>query len=130
MLRQLALTEMTPPPMPTSLPLDVGTKLRARRLAKRMTLADIAEALATTPQTVQRLETANQTLSLDWLQKYCAVLEIDPGELFGTDDLLSAKTAELAELRRRLRARARTLHAEVSNFVADLQAFLDQTEDE
>jgi len=41
-----------------------------------MTLQGLADRIGTTPQTVQRLETANMTVSTDWLEKIAMALEI------------------------------------------------------
>jgi transcriptional regulator with XRE-family HTH domain len=126
MLRQTAFIEMTPP---TSLALMLGANIRARRKAKGMTLVEMGRAIGTTPQTAQRLETANMTMSIEWLEKIAAALGVDPSDLFDPDESLEAKTT-LAGKRRHLRARARTLHAEATNLLVALQAFLDQTEDD
>lgn len=123
-----ALIEMTPPK--TSLALTLGSALRAIRKAQGKTLKQVADAMNTSPQTVQRLETGTMTISAEWIEKFCATLGIDPGELFDADDVLGTKANELTEQRRHLRARARTLQAEATNFIEALQAFLDRTDDE
>ncbi|VAW13615.1 hypothetical protein MNBD_ALPHA09-1771 [hydrothermal vent metagenome] len=41
-----------------------------------LTLRDLADRIGTTPQTVQRLETANMTVSTDWLEKIAQALEV------------------------------------------------------
>jgi transcriptional regulator with XRE-family HTH domain len=65
-----------------SLASRVGAKLRHVRTAKGLTLLDVANAMGTSPQTVQRLETANMTLSVEWVERFCRVLEIQPVDLF------------------------------------------------
>ena len=46
-----------------------------------MTLRDLADRIGTTPQTVQRLETANMTVSTDWLEKIAQALEVRIADL-------------------------------------------------
>jgi len=75
-----------PPYTPRSLAEMVAERLRRHRRARKMRLRELALELDTTPQTVQRLETGQMTLSLEWLFKLCAVLEVDPATLFKTGD--------------------------------------------
>jgi DNA-binding Xre family transcriptional regulator len=49
-----------------------------------MTLKELADKINTTPQTVQRLETANMTVSTDWLEKIARALLIEPADLIGS----------------------------------------------
>jgi DNA-binding Xre family transcriptional regulator len=49
-----------------------------------MTLKELADKISTTPQTVQRLETANMTVSTDWLEKIARALLVEPADLLGT----------------------------------------------
>jgi DNA-binding Xre family transcriptional regulator len=49
-----------------------------------MTLKELADKIKTTPQTVQRLETANMTVSTDWLEKIARALLVEPADLLGT----------------------------------------------
>ena len=60
----------------------IGRVLRAHRKAKGLTLRDVALKIGTTEQTLQRLETATMTLSVDWVEKICKALQIEPSELF------------------------------------------------
>ncbi len=57
------------------------TRIREFRKLRGLTLKDLAERISTTPQTVQRLETANMTVSTDWLEKIAAALNIEPADL-------------------------------------------------
>lgn len=41
-----------------------------------MTLRELADLVGTTAQTVQRLETANMTVSTDWLERIAVALEV------------------------------------------------------
>jgi transcriptional regulator with XRE-family HTH domain len=63
----------------------IASRLRRFRLARRYTLRQVAEATGTTPQTIHRLESGTMTLSVDWLLRICAALEIDPARLFQSD---------------------------------------------
>ena len=55
-------------------------RIRDIRKQKGLTLADLAEACSppTTPQTVGRLETGMRNLSLKWMERIAAALEVDP----------------------------------------------------
>ena len=52
------------------------TKIRHFRKMRGLTLRDLADLVGTTPQTVQRLETANMTVSTDWLEKIAQALNV------------------------------------------------------
>ncbi len=58
-------------------------KLRYFRRARNMTLAQVADRLGTTPQTVSRLENEVITLSADWLTRFGELFDVDPGQLLG-----------------------------------------------
>ena len=55
-------------------------RIRDIRRQKRLTLADVAERCtpATTAQTIGRLETGMRQLSLTWMNRIAAALEVDP----------------------------------------------------
>jgi len=57
------------------------TRIREFRKLRGLTLKDLADRISTTPQTVQRLETANMTVSTDWLAKIASALNIEPADL-------------------------------------------------
>lgn len=57
------------------------TRIREFRKLRGLTLKELAERVSTTPQTVQRLETANMTVSTDWLEKIAGALNIEPADL-------------------------------------------------
>ena len=61
-------------------------RIRQLRKQRGMTLASLAEAVGTTPQTVSRLETEVMTLSTDWLQRFAAVLNVHPADLLESPD--------------------------------------------
>ena len=55
-------------------------RIRAIRREKKLTLADVAERCvpATTAQTIGRLETGTRQLSLTWMNRIAAALEVEP----------------------------------------------------
>ncbi len=57
------------------------TRIREFRKLRGLTLKELADRISTTPQTVQRLETANMTVSTDWLEKIANALSIEPADL-------------------------------------------------
>ncbi len=57
------------------------TRIREYRKMRRMTLQELADRIGTTPQTVQRLETANMTVSTDWLERFANVFGVHPADL-------------------------------------------------
>ena len=62
-------------------------RIRDIRREKRLTLADVAERCvpATTAQTIGRLETGTRNLSLVWMNRIAAALEVDPDLLVKGD---------------------------------------------
>lgn len=118
----MALIEMTPPTNTIPLAVRIGTRLRAIRKAQDLRLTDVAQAMGTSPQTAQRLEKANMTMSLEWVERYCAALGIAPEELFVTDTAAES----FHDQRRKLLAKARLLHAAGTNFLIDLETLLGQ----
>jgi transcriptional regulator with XRE-family HTH domain len=70
--------ELHPPGLAERVPSD----LRRLRHARNMTLQAVADKIGTTAQTVQRLETANMVMTLEWLDKLCWAYRIDPAVLF------------------------------------------------
>lgn len=59
----------------------VGAQIQKRRKRAGLTLRNIADAVKTTPQTIQRLETDQMTLSMEWVDKIAIVLKCAPQEL-------------------------------------------------
>lgn len=59
------------------------TRIREVRRARGMTLQDVADACdpPTTPQTIGRLETGTRTVSVDWLNRIAAALDVDAADL-------------------------------------------------
>ena len=62
------------------------TRIREFRKERRWTLQDLARQVGTTAQTVQRLETANMTVSTDWLERFGEAVNIDPVQLLISPD--------------------------------------------
>ncbi len=57
------------------------TRIRELRKAKGWTLQQVANLVGTTAQTVQRLETANMTVSTDWLERFANAFSISAVDL-------------------------------------------------
>ena len=57
------------------------TRIRKLRKTRGWTLQQLADQIGTTPQTVQRLETANMTVSMDWLEKFANAFNVSPVDL-------------------------------------------------
>ncbi|WP_164157970.1 helix-turn-helix domain-containing protein, partial [Sandarakinorhabdus rubra] len=59
------------------------TRIRDVRKARGLTLADVAAACVppTTPQTIGRLETGTRTVSIDWLERIAAALDVPASTL-------------------------------------------------
>jgi transcriptional regulator with XRE-family HTH domain len=59
------------------------TRIRQLRLSRGMTLEDVAQRCRppTTPQTIGRLETGTRTLSLKWLNRIAAALDVEAHDL-------------------------------------------------
>lgn len=63
-------------------PHGVGEQLRAARMARRMTLADVAEDAGMTKGFLSKLERNQATASVASLMRLCETLEVSIGELF------------------------------------------------
>jgi transcriptional regulator with XRE-family HTH domain len=64
------------------------TRIREVRRARGMTLDDVARRCdpPTTPQTIGRLETGTRTVSLTWLNRIAAALQVDAEELVASGE--------------------------------------------
>jgi len=64
------------------------TRIRDVRRARRMTLQDVADNCRppTTPQTIGRLETGTRTVSVGWLNRIAAALDVETSELVQSPD--------------------------------------------
>lgn len=60
-------------------------RIRALRKSRGLTLQELADLVGTTAQTVQRLETANMTVSTDWLERFAEVFGVHPADLMRTE---------------------------------------------
>ena len=60
------------------------TRIRKLRKTRGWTLQQLADLVGTTPQTVQRLETANMTVSMDWLEKFANAFNVSAVDLMET----------------------------------------------
>lgn len=58
-------------------------RLREFRKARGLTLEQVAEAVGTSHQQVQRLETGARRLTLEWLTRLAAAMEYEPADLIG-----------------------------------------------
>ena len=64
------------------------TRIREVRLARKMTLQDVAERCEppTTPQTIGRLETGSRTVSVGWLNRIAKALGVAAADLVAMPD--------------------------------------------
>ncbi|TFI59139.1 XRE family transcriptional regulator [Sphingomonas parva] len=77
------------------------TRIREVRRARRLTLEDVASRCdpPTTPQTIGRLETGTRTVSVGWLNRIAAALDVAPGDLVrlaGAEDVPVAALLDAA----------------------------------
>lgn len=93
------------------------TRIREFRKLRGLTLKELADKIGTTPQTVQRLETANMTVSTDWLEKIAAALNVEPADLIarspGREIPVLGKVARHGRLHASDGSQPRTLHLHV-----------------
>jgi transcriptional regulator with XRE-family HTH domain len=59
----------------------VRTRIRHYRKLRGMTQTELASRVGTTAATVSRLETADMTVSMDWLQKFAEVFRVRVSDL-------------------------------------------------
>lgn len=97
----------------------VGFNIREQRKARGMSMKELGALCGTTPQTIQRIEMAAMTVSMDWIDRVCRALAIRPHALFG-------HLAE-AEMKRRERE-IEDFRDEVRSFRARIDHFLELTE--
>lgn len=62
------------------------TRLRHFRTRRGLTQGDLARRLGTTAATISRLETADMTVSTDWLEKFASALDVAVSDLIATPD--------------------------------------------
>lgn len=78
----------------------IPPRLRALRIARDLKLHEIALMMRTTPQTVQRLETGNMTMTLQWLDRFLYALAVPAEAIFGKyepSELFSIATERAVE---------------------------------
>lgn len=73
------------------------TRIRDVRKARGLTLADVAAACTppTTPQTIGRLETGARSVSIDWLERIAAALDVPASALVTMPDRADVPVAAL-----------------------------------
>jgi len=109
------------------LALDTAANVRAYRKLRGMTLLQIAGICGTTPQTIQRLETANMTMSLDWLQALADALKVEPYQLVGGQGALGKANDAAMKARTELAA----VHGAIRTLTAMVTAIVqEQPQDE
>jgi len=59
--------------------------LRTTRLARRLTLQQVADRVGVSSAQIQRLEKGERHMTMDMLEACCAVLELDPLRIFSAD---------------------------------------------
>jgi transcriptional regulator with XRE-family HTH domain len=67
----------------------MSTRIREFRKLHGMTLQTLAQKVGTTAQTIQRLETGNMTVSLDWLTRIADVFKVPAAVLLVSDTTAS-----------------------------------------
>lgn len=95
------------------------TRIRHYRKLRGLTLQQLADRVATTPQTISRLETGNMTVSIDWLQRFAEVFDVHVADLIagGTGreiDLLGSLAGDGAVLT--------TADLDLANFAVEIPA--------
>lgn len=82
------------------LPHDDLLLIRTERLRAGLTLDELAEMIGTSRQHLQRMETGNRNVSLEWLNKIAAKLEVPIARLIrGGDGLTDEERAMIEYLR-------------------------------
>ncbi len=74
-------------------------RMRDIRKARNMTLADLAQACdpPTTAQTIGRLETGMRNLSIKWMDRIAAALDVDPQSLVRSDGSSNPKVVAILQ---------------------------------
>ena len=75
------------------------TRIREVRRARKMTLQDVADRCTppTTPQTIGRLETGTRTVSVGWLNRIAAALQVEAADLVQLPDRIDIPVAAVLE---------------------------------
>lgn len=72
----------------------IGAELRSLRLARDMSMQDVAGHIGITYQQVQKYETGVGRWPVDMIYKYCEAIEIAPVEVFKTIEERNETTAD------------------------------------
>lgn len=64
-----------------------STRIRDIRKQRKLTLQELAARVGTTAQTIQRLETDSMTVSVDWLTRIAAALDLEGAALLADTQL-------------------------------------------
>lgn len=105
----------------------VAGRLRTARRDAELTLQDVAVRCRTSAQTIQRLETNNMTLSVEWVEKMAVAMGIEPYLLLAD---LESPPYVFERRVRAVREEAAVLRARTEAFLANLDTFLQATADE
>ena len=71
---------------------QIGANIRTARMARKLSLEKLAAKLGEKHwQTIQKLEKAENAISLEWVERIAKALEVDPNELLAPDLLSRAK---------------------------------------
>jgi len=107
------------------LSVQIAARMRALRQLRDMTLIQIARPCGTTPQTIQRLETNNMTISVDWVACIADALNV-PVRLL-TDDTIGFDAERIEQQALALaKASGRAQPGEELNWRAQLDRVLKQ----
>lgn len=63
----------------------MSTRIRQIRRSRGMTLQEVADIVGTTAQTIQRLETGNMTVSVEWLERISRAFDLTPSALLSQE---------------------------------------------
>lgn len=116
------------PPHPEARPPEralarlVGARIKLARRDRGLTLLQLAQLCGTTAQTVQRLEAANMTMSLDWLERICDALKLDPATLFADRETPQWLFKQRAE---RIRGEAEAVRVRAEGLLAAIDDFTE-----
>jgi transcriptional regulator with XRE-family HTH domain len=81
-----------------SLAEQVGARIRRLRKQRNMTLEQLGKLCGTSPQSAQRFESANMTLSLLWLERVAKALGVEPYELLADNCMAEARKTARQDL--------------------------------
>lgn len=96
------------------------TRIRHLRKMRGWTLRQLAERVGTTAQTIQRLETSNMTVSMDWLQRLADAFNIKPAELIS--DGLARNITHLGTLSAEASLNTLSARDDIENLSLDIPA--------